>query len=296
MPPSLMHGALLLLFRHRPELAPELLRDALHVSLPSYATVRIESADLGEIVPTEYHADLVVLLVDEQPVLGIVVEVQLQPDERKRFTWPAYAVGLRARLECPTCVLVVVAHDDVAAWAAVPIDLGPGSTFVPFVVAPSAVPVVRAADRARRDPELAVLSVMAHGKGDPVVAAAIAAAALSAAHELDEERGLLYSDLVRSALGAAAREAFEELMATGKYVFQSDFARSHEAIGEARGVAIGEARGVAHAVITLLDTRGLTVSREQRETILAETDKARLDAWLRRAVTASSAAEMLHDG
>lgn len=36
----------------------------------------------------------------------------------------------------------------------------------PLVVGPSAVPVVTEPDVAVRDPELAVLSVMAHGKGD----------------------------------------------------------------------------------------------------------------------------------
>src|SRR5262245_3124163 len=101
--PSTTHEALVLLFRNRPELAPELLRDALGVELPAYAEARVESADLTELQPTEYRADLVVLLVDGKPVLGIIVEVQLQKDERKRFTWPVYASNLRARLECPTC-------------------------------------------------------------------------------------------------------------------------------------------------------------------------------------------------
>ena len=34
--PSYLHEALLMLFRNRPALAPELLRDALHVELPDY--------------------------------------------------------------------------------------------------------------------------------------------------------------------------------------------------------------------------------------------------------------------
>jgi hypothetical protein len=33
--PSLLHEALVLLFRNRPELAPELLRDALRIELPA---------------------------------------------------------------------------------------------------------------------------------------------------------------------------------------------------------------------------------------------------------------------
>lgn len=43
-----------------------------------------------------------------------------------------------------------------------PIRLGPGSTVTPFVVGPKAVPVIVDAEVAKRDPELAVLSAMAH--------------------------------------------------------------------------------------------------------------------------------------
>jgi len=66
-----------------------------------------------------------VLLVNGKPVLGIVVEVQLQKDPRKPFTWPVYVVNLRARLSCPTCVLVVTPSESVAAWARTPRVLGP---------------------------------------------------------------------------------------------------------------------------------------------------------------------------
>ncbi len=39
--------------------------------------IRLESAELTDVKPAEYRADLVVLLCDGEPVLGIVVEVQL---------------------------------------------------------------------------------------------------------------------------------------------------------------------------------------------------------------------------
>ena len=126
--PSLQHESLLLLFRNRPELAPELLRDVLHVELPVYSEARVESAELTDVNPAEYRADLVVLLVDGKPVHAIVVEVQLGGDPRKRFTWPVYVAGLRARLECPACVLVVTATEAMARWCRKPIDLGPGNT------------------------------------------------------------------------------------------------------------------------------------------------------------------------
>ncbi|MGC4070650.1 MAG: hypothetical protein QM784_39460 [Polyangiaceae bacterium] len=140
--PSLEHETLRLLFQNRPELAPALLRDALGVELPAYSSVRVESADLTDIVPAEYRADLVVLLVDGKPVLAIVVEVQLAQDERKLYTWPVYVVGLRARFSCPSVVLVVTSEASVARWANRAIAIGPGATLRPWVIGPDAVPLI----------------------------------------------------------------------------------------------------------------------------------------------------------
>src|SRR4051812_48765491 len=39
--PSMLHEGLLLLFRNRPTLAPELLRDALGIPLPAYTEARV---------------------------------------------------------------------------------------------------------------------------------------------------------------------------------------------------------------------------------------------------------------
>ena len=83
--PSHFHEALLQLFRNRPSLAPELLREALHIELPDHSDIRIDSADLTDIQPAEYRADLVVLLLTEKPVLGIIVEVQLNKDGDKGY-------------------------------------------------------------------------------------------------------------------------------------------------------------------------------------------------------------------
>ena len=116
--PSQLHEAILLLFRNRPTLAPELMRDALHCELPAYTEARIDSADLTEVKPAEYRADLVVLLLDGVPVYGIVVEAQLSADPRKKFVWPVYATSLRARLELPVSLLVITADEGTARWAA----------------------------------------------------------------------------------------------------------------------------------------------------------------------------------
>ena len=292
--PSLTHEGLILLFRNRPELAPELLRDSLKITLPAYSEVRLESADITDVSPAEYRADLVVLLVDGKPVLGIVVEVQLQRDERKRFTWPVYVMGLRARLSCPACVLVITPSDPVADWCRAPIEVGPGSTVCPLVIGPASVPIIDDVARAEDDPELAVLSVMAHGQ-EPH-AEAIGRAALLATLKLEDERQLLYSDLVFAALSEAAKNALEELMASGNYEYQSDFAKKHQAAGRAEGRAegesTGECKGLVRALLTLLQTRGLDLSTEHRALITACADVAQLETWIRKAAAATSSEEL----
>jgi hypothetical protein len=284
--PSYEHEGLIRLFRNRPELAPELLRDALHVELPAYSEARVESADLTDLEPAERHADLVVLLVDGKPVLGVVVEVQLSADPKKRRSWPAYVVGLRARLDCPACVLVITVTETMARWCREPIELGPGNVFRALVVGPALVPVIDDVAVAERDPELAVLSCIAHG--NEAHAEVLGRAALLATLRLSDERQVLYSDLVFAALSEAARAALEDLMAGGTYEFQSDFAKKHQAKGRAEGRAEGEAK----ALLAVLEARGLRPSDEARARIVACTDSAQLEAWIRKAVSVASVDEL----
>jgi len=271
-----------MLFRNRPELAPLLLDEALHVPLPHYTDLRIESAQLTDVVPTEYRADLVVLLIDDKPVLGIIVEVQLQPDERKRFSWPVYVAGLRARLECDCCLLVVSPSTITARWASVPIITGPGGQLVPLVLGPEGVPVVTDAQKARRLPELAVLSVMAHGQGDVQTAVNIAQVAAAAAAGLASDAQALYLDLIESALGEAARKAFEMIPET--YKFQGPT--------YLKGQAVGEARGEAKAILAVLEARGLAPTEQQRQRILACADLEQLNTWVRKAVILADVEEL----
>jgi len=237
--PSHFHEALLLLFRNRPALAPELLREALHLQLPDYTDVRIDSADLTDIQPAEYRADLVVLLLRDTPVLGIVLEVQLSSDEDKRYVWPVYVANLRARIRCPVSILVVAADEAVARWAAKTVDLGNGNRFAPLVLGLSGVPEVIDEDRAKEDPELAVLSAMAHAQdANTDKSARIALLAHMVSLGLDAERSTLYCDLVLHSLPEAARRALQAMDAS-KYQYQSEFARRYFGEGKAAGRAEG---------------------------------------------------------
>jgi hypothetical protein len=299
--PSLNHEALLQLFRRRPTLAIELLRDALGLPMPALDNVQIGDSSVSEILPTERKADLVLLLTSSPggaPEQAIIVEVQLAIDPDKRRSWWWYLVGIHTRHQCDAVLVVVTPSASVAAWAAKPIALGhPGASLVPIVIGPDVVPVVRDPAVANLSPELAVLSAMMHGNSD--AAEDIASAAFAAVRDLDDERARLYTDVIFISLHAAARAILEDLMANGTYEYQSDFAKRYMAQGRTEGVAQGRAEGEAHGradgVLRVLTARGIDVPPVVRERVLACTDIATLDAWLVRAVTANAASDVIID-
>ena len=66
-----------------------------------------------------------------------------------------------------------------------------------------------------------------------------------------------------------------------------------EARGKAEGLTEGEARGKADSILAILRARGLSVPEPVAAQILQCRNLASLDAWLLRAMTVSSAAEVL---
>ena len=232
---------------------------------------RLAEATLNSLVPTECSADAVVLLGNDEPVFGIILEAQLRDDPQKFFTWPVYAVTARAQHRCPFVVLVVTPSDATARWASQTIELG-GGTWRGLVVGPEGIPVVTDVELATREPHLAVLSVLAHGRDDDVpTAVAIATAATAGAAGLPEPTRVLYFALIESFLGEAARKSFA-MLPQGQQFF-SDAQRQRFAEGKAA------------AVLLVLEGRGLSVSPDQREQILRCSDGTTIDGWLRRAAT-----------
>ena len=298
--PSVLHEALVDLFRQRVTLAPELIQKVLQVELPPFTEARVEEADFSQIVPTEYRADLVVLLLRGKPVYGLVVEVQLHRDVDKLSSWPLYATALRARMQCPVSVLVVTPSAAVARWAARPIVIGaPESVFRALVIGPPAVPKVTTPAEACESPELALLSALAHGNEEGGLE--IVVAALAGAAGLDETRSALYHDLIMASLREATLKELEKMVLAGKYELQSDFAKKHfaqgRAEGEAKGRAEGEAKGrtegrtegEARLLIRMLDRKeGVELTDALRQRILECTDIDLIERWFDRALTATS--------
>lgn len=265
------------MFRDRPALAAELLGGPLGIGVPAFHHARLSAADLTDVAPTEYRADAVVTLDGgRSTVLAVVVEVQLRPDRRKRRSWPAYVATLHARLRCPVILLVLCPSHAVAKKCAAPVVIGvtgrPSLVLTPAVVGPAQIPAVTDLEIARRTPELAVLSAIAHGaRPDPEP---VFEALLTALETIDHDRADLYNDLIFAVLPAAARKCLEEFMTTTSHRYQSEFARRYFSQGEAK------------AVLAILDTRGIQVPDDIRADITGCTDIDRLDVWLRRAITA----------
>jgi len=283
---SWLHESHLLLFRNQPALAAQLMREALGVDVPSHREARVISADLTDIQPAEYRADMVVQLFDERSVFAIVVEVQLAEDPRKRFTWPAYAAVLRARLECPVCLLVVTPDEAVARWAARCIQMGGLHQFAPYVLGPSSVPTITEEAQARANPELAVLSAMAHGDDHDIERSTrIAIAAQGATAGLDADRSKLYFDLILNSLSEAARQALSS-MDVRTYEYQSDFARRYVAQGVAQGEVAGRAAVVARLLAVRFGPLTADVERSIREASIPT-----LDAMVERLLVAETLRE-----
>jgi hypothetical protein len=279
--PSLTHQALASLFRDNPTLGLRLLQSATDVSLPAGAQARLHAAQFTDLRPPEYAADAACLIEDGtgKAIGALIVEIQLSPDELKPPSWLSYTATLHRALLVPVTVLAVAVTEEMERWCARPYSYNHlGSTFQPLVIGPSAIPRVTDVEQARALPELAILSVAAHGREPDAeaigIAAYLAAGALGA---LDTDRGARYADVITAWLSEAARRALEEFMSLHGYEFQSEFAKKYAAEGRKEGIEEGRKEGLLLAIEGLTDVLGISLSAEQRET-LEKADVERLKA------------------
>lgn len=236
--PSSLHEGLIVPFRHRPGLTAELLSKlGFAPYLPATFEATVEDTTLTETAPAALHADLVVVLRDEalRPALAVVLEAQLQIDDRKAYSWPRYLISARSRYACPALVLVLTPSQAVADWARETLELGPGTMMQPVVVGPAQIPRVTSLEAARASPELALLSLLAARDAPLEVGLEIASVTERAIAELPEDLARQYFDLRRAGIPSALRQALEERMAATGYRYQSEFARRYVAEGEAKG-------------------------------------------------------------
>ncbi len=286
--PSLEHEELVELFSRDPALALSLAASSGQLTLPAYDTLELAPAEVRDLVPASLRVDVVILLRRGEPVLVLLVEVQLGRDEDKRFSWPFYVAAMRLKYRCPVCLLVYAVSDAMARWCGQPIELGqPGSAFVPMVVGPGQVPRVTSEEEARAAPYRAVLSALAHGKS--AGAEEVARAAWAGIADFGEDERLVWLQILLSGLNEAAQRALEAMLNLDEMKEQTVFYRDGLAKGETRG-ALGEAR---KAVARVLSKRGLALTAAQQSQLDSCTDLGTLERWLDQAITASTADDAL---
>lgn len=290
--PSLLHDTLNLMFRNRPELAVEMLRDHLGVDVPGGLPVQLASNELNDRPSKDLYPDTVITIGPRHdPRHAVIVEIQQKQDAAKRDQLPRYAAALWLQVNRPVTVLMICPDAGTAAWATTPIDTGlPGYSLRCEVIGPEQIPPVTDPAEAAAHPELAALSVMTHGEDAPVVEAF-----MSALQRLPDEHAPQYYEYAYRLASLAARHVMEKLMESATWPVYSPFAREHYGKGVQVGRTEGRAEGRAEDVLTVLQVRGVPVSDAERDRIVTCTDLNRLDGWLRRAVTVTSTADLFDD-
>lgn len=164
--------------------------------------------------PVERRADLLLLDHPVRPTYGVIVEVQLQWDDRKTFTFPLYQMAARDRHRCPVHCLLVTPSASIAARFAEPIDLGGGWMWKPSVFGPDEA--WSYLDRFPPDslpPDLLVLlGGIAGTRDDGRIARALFSAACAVDSALDPD----YAEWALGALSSTGARVFKELLMNAK--------------------------------------------------------------------------------
>ncbi|WP_345431850.1 hypothetical protein [Actinoallomurus vinaceus] len=164
---------------------------------------------------------------------------------------------------------------DAAAYYAEPIATElPGYIFQAVVLGPKDVPIITDPAEVAAHPELAAMGVMMHGRQEPVLKAFVDALEL-----VEPDYGPQYLEYAYNMAAAAVRRILEELVSSTSWPVYTPFAKQHFG----RGKAEGRTEGEVHAVLTVLDSRGIEVPESARARIHACTDLQEIDAWLKKA-------------
>ncbi|MGP3918309.1 hypothetical protein [Nonomuraea sp. 10N515B] len=266
----------------------DMLRALFDLPIPESGEVHYASPDFSEADPAACRADGAVLFRNGEEKFGVILETQRARDKDKIYAWLEYIANFRAREKCPVCLIVICPRRRVARWALRAIETGhPELRLIPLVIYSDNTPVITDVAQALENIGLAIMSAVTKSE-DPQINAIIAAVE-QALYRIDPGKAWRYARYISMSLYGTAQKEWERRMSTMTYPYQGEYAESLLAEGEARGKARGEAQGEAKAVLYVLEDRGLVVSDQVRERVMACQDEAILRAWLRRAIVVESA-------
>jgi hypothetical protein len=302
---SFEHQGICKLIAERPEVLLELIQTEPGQVVPDDVELLPGPETIREIRYPEHNVDTAVVLRKTSSgklVEAFVTEVQKEPDDGKLWSWPIHVAGTRARLGCPTTLVVITDDEHTARWAAKPIDLGRERMVLqPIVIGPDRIPSDLELEEARRSPELAVLAVFMHGKkpGSKRLSTAVLKVVKEGV-DRGEKRYSLLMDLITGCLGEGALkelemdpDVYKEGQPYGWYARKHYFAGVAEGEEKGRqegrqegrqgGLQEGRQEGIRQAIALVLVSRGLSPSPAQIERMARCTDDLLLQAWLRRA-------------
>ncbi|MFD1540153.1 hypothetical protein [Nonomuraea guangzhouensis] len=261
-----------------------MLRALFALPIPVESEASRVCSDLSEAVPAPFRADAALLYGDEPSTkLGVIVEVQLSDDKEKHWSWLSYIASLRARDECPVCLVVICPDRATARWASRPIETGhPGLTLTPLVVGPDNTKAITDVAEAVGNIGLAAVSAITQSNHPEI--AEILAALTEALDSLDTGVARRYAEYVTVALKGNAQKEMERLMATETYRYQGEYAQSLR--------AEGRAEGEVKLLLIFLESRGIALSDGDRKRITTCGDVARLELWAERAALVSTVEEL----
>ncbi len=286
--PSVQHQSLAGLFRDQPALGLRLFESVTGKTLPAGVRAQLYAAQFSELHPPEYAADAVYLLVDTagDTTGALIIEIQLRRDDEKPPSWLLYTAALNRKLNRPVTVLAIALNESVASWCAEPYIYDHlGSGYRPIVIGPSGVPRITDIDQAKAMPELAVLSVAAHGQEED--AEAIGIPAFLACATLDKRHAAQYADVVLAWLNDNARRALMEFLSMHDYQFQSEFAKSYAEEGRKEGIKEGLKEGLQKLLLKQLTLKFGDLPEDVVQRVRQAGDE-QLERWGERVLTAAT--------
>jgi hypothetical protein len=299
---SFEHQGLCKLLGERPGLVRVLLRTLLRIELPSKSVIVPAPETIRELRLPEHAADVVVAnrrTTRRRLHEAFVFEVQLRPDKDKWWSWPVHLAGTRARLRCPTTLVVITTNERTARWASSPIDLGRTQAMLqPLVIGPRQIPSTLELREARACPELATLAVLVHGRRPGSkrlgrIALEVVLERLAKGHT--EDRLLL--ELITGSLPKRTLREIEVEMDLNTAPLLGWWSKERIAKGRRQGLKEGRRDGLQEgqqqALLLVLRSRGLVPTPAQRRRIESCTEPRQLAAWLRRAARVESVAQLL---
>jgi len=281
--PSIEHEAPLEVIRQQPDVVADLLRRLLpQLPLPARVTGALGSADMSQVAPTQYFADTVVVLSDQQtrkPILAVVIEPQGRDRKTKKVSWPVYLTTAIKANKVPRAILVVLCWDPrEAARCRRVIPTGhPGFDLYPIVVDPATFP-----SREDAGPYLTILAgaTKAIDLGTPGGRDAVLTAIGQARASHADTAAL--TTIILGVADAAARRELEALMASPK--FHSTFVDGL--------LQQGEVKSKVEDLIKVIKARGLELTNAQRKLVTSCADLSQLGIWFDQALDAKTTDEI----